>query len=792
MPILLPYNFIPRNYQIAMLTAREKGYKREVYVLHRRAGKDLTAINDCARAIMQRPGIYYYLFPTFAQARKVVWDGMTAEGRKFISYFPQELIKSTNATEMKIEFVNGSIFQIIGTDNFDCYDDKTEILTHQGWKLFKDISENEIVATLQDNSLVYTQISKKVEYDYDGAMYHVQSKSIDLLTTPEHKYYVQSRKGIRKFRKIKDINDYNDKIPATCQWEGNHLDSFTLPEIKRSNFDRSQYQHQVFKIEDWCAFMGIFLSEGSVYCGKKDYRVYISQSNAAHPKIVEEIKNLLNRMCLHFYYDSHNFLINNKQLYEYLKQFGKCDEKYIPRDLLELSPKYLTILKDWLIKGDGYIQKGGQELYYSTSKQLIDDFQELIIKLGLSGNIRIKEQSVGYIKDRKINSTKTIYALCIRKSKYKYFRKTKSTYISKEHYTGKIYCVDVPNHVIKVRRNGFEVWCGNSIRGTNCIGAIFSEYAQQDPRAWETIEPILLENGGWAKFLYTPNGKNHGWDLYNFAKSDPDWFTLLLTINETRKDDGTPVITLDQINALRRRGVSEEFIQQEYYCSFTMGTEGAYYAKLMEEARQKGRIRRVPFDNTLPVHTAWDIGVSDFTSIIFFQKAFNEYHHIDYYENQGEGLQFYARILQSKAMDEKYFYGNHYVPHDLGARVFSAEAKTVIEVARQLGLRFQLVPKHAIHDGIQSCRNLIPKSYFDNEKCKLLINHLDNYTKAFNQTMKVWMDTPKHDEHSHGCDAFRIEAMAEKSSVVYDPNNTDYVNAGTEYIRSHSNPFSGY
>jgi len=119
MKITLPHNFTPRDYQIPMLTAREQGYLREVYILHRRAGKDLTAINDMARAVMERVGIYYYLFPTFAQAKKVIWDGMTGEGRKFINYFPPQLIRKINGTEMKIEFLNGSIMQLIGTDNFD-------------------------------------------------------------------------------------------------------------------------------------------------------------------------------------------------------------------------------------------------------------------------------------------------------------------------------------------------------------------------------------------------------------------------------------------------------------------------------------------------------------------------------------------------------------------------------------------------------------------------------------------------------------------------------------------------
>ncbi len=448
--IKLPHEFTPRDYQIQMLTARQRGFLREVYILHRRAGKDLTAINDMAKAVIERIGVYYYLFPTFAQAKKVIWDGMTSEGRRFINYFPPDLIRKINGTEMKIEFINGSIMQLIGTDNFD------------------------------------------------------------------------------------------------------------------------------------------------------------------------------------------------------------------------------------------------------------------------------------------------------------------------------------------------------AIRGTNCVGATFSEYALQDPRAWDTIEPILLENGGWAKFLYTPNGKNHGYDLYEHAKRDPEWFTLLRTIDQTCRADGSPVITLKQINSLRARGVAEEFIQQEYYCSFRMGTAGAYYAKLMEDARQDDRIRRVAFDNSLPVHTAWDIGVNDFTSIIFFQKMYNEYHIIDFYENMGEGVQFYAQILQDKAREKRYYYGNHYAPHDIRARSFAADGKSTLQVAHSLGLYFQPLPKTNLQQGLAAVRTLIPRCYFDEKNCGMLVRHLENYTKAWNNTLKVWMDTPKHDEHSHGSDSMRYFGLAEKSEKILGEDDFTSMNKQMEYIKVHSNKYSGY
>ena len=111
------------------------------------------------------------------------------------------------------------------------------------------------------------------------------------------------------------------------------------------------------------------------------------------------------------------------------------------------------------------------------------------------------------------------------------------------------------------------------LRGPNPIGVVFSEYSHMLPQAWDTLSPVLAENMGWASFIYTPNGENHGFDRYKHARNDPKWFCQLLTVDDTRRDSvgesGERVISQEEIDALRREGQREEFIQQEYYCSFT-------------------------------------------------------------------------------------------------------------------------------------------------------------------------------------------------------------------------------
>jgi hypothetical protein len=112
----------------------------------------------------------------------------------------------------------------------------------------------------------------------------------------------------------------------------------------------------------------------------------------------------------------------------------------------------------------------------------------------------------------------------------------------------------------------------NALVGTNVIGCVFSEYALQHPNAWEFLRPILRENRGWAAFCFTPRGRNHGWELYQRAVSDPEWFCELLTVRDTRRDgpgeDGQPIITPEDVDRERREGMPEPLVQQEYFCSF--------------------------------------------------------------------------------------------------------------------------------------------------------------------------------------------------------------------------------
>lgn len=293
--------------------------------------------------------------------------------------------------------------------------------------------------------------------------------------------------------------------------------------------------------------------------------------------------------------------------------------------------------------------------------------------------------------------------------------------------------------------------------GVNPVGVIFSEYAQQDPRVWDFVRPILVENEGWAAFNGTPRGKNHFHKLYNRALLNPErWYVSLLTVEDTG------VIPLGEIDKEREDGMSEEMIRQEFYCDFDYGLEGSYYALLVHQMTQEKRIGVYPHIPALPVMTSWDIGVGDSNAIWFLQQDGMYINAIDYYEMSNVGVDHYARHLHRKELEEGYVYSSHYAPHDINVREWGAEhAAKRIETARNLGINFTKIPKVANKmDGIDSVRNLFPILRIDKTKCKRGIEALQDFQKQWNDKYQVYSDKPLRNWAKHGADALETFAVA--------------------------------
>lgn len=289
--------------------------------------------------------------------------------------------------------------------------------------------------------------------------------------------------------------------------------------------------------------------------------------------------------------------------------------------------------------------------------------------------------------------------------------------------------------------------------GSDPVGVVFSEYALADPSAWNYIRPILAENGGWAMFLYTPRGRNHGYTLFNMAAGNPDWFCEQLSVEQTKH------ISLDEIEAERRAGMEEELLRQEFWCSFAAGASGAYYAKEMEAARGAGRITRVPYDPQWPLEYWFDLGYNDATTVWAVQPAGLELRLIKYGEWRAMGIPRIAEKLRAWGLKP----GLLRLPHD-GEAHDQTSGRTRREVWEdEMGCASETTPrprnKDELAEQMACARSLIPTCVFDAEGCESGIYALESYAREFDEKTKRHRDNPKHDWSSHGADAFRTGAV---------------------------------
>lgn len=194
--------------------------------------------------------------------------------------------------------------------------------------------------------------------------------------------------------------------------------------------------------------------------------------------------------------------------------------------------------------------------------------------------------------------------------------------------------------------------------------------------------------------------------------------------------------------------------------AFSQSIEGAYYGRYMAQAESQGRITAVPYDPLLPVHTSWDIGVSDTTAIWFFQYSpAGQRRYINFYINSGEGLEHYKKKLDEFAELYGYCYASHIAPHDIRVREFGNGAKTRLQTALEMGIKFMVCPNISREDGIQSVRNILPSCWFDKAKCAEGLKALRHYRKKWNEERACFESQPLHDWASNGADAFRYSAV---------------------------------
>jgi hypothetical protein len=357
----------------------------------------------------------------------------------------------------------------LGWTGGNCFDDRTEVLTDKGWKLFKDLDKTEKIATLNptNEEIEYQRPTNYFEDWYEGKMAKIEMMHIDLLTTPNHKLLYAKKGGLKKdleykLEEAKKVFGKGFHLKKNGIWRGKNKEHWTLPsQLTTYSDDREpkKYPEVKFEIDDWLKFFGFWVADGwtstSTHEGYPLMQVGVAQSKGDGCPL-EEIRQIMSRYGFNGRYtkDKGQLRFCDKQLWKYLRQFGGAHEKFIPQDIKSLPPDKLSIFLKWYLRGDGCLS-GNRKRAYTSSKMLADDLQEIGLKVGVTSNIRNRGK-------RKTNfkCNHDQYTVSFPKTFLKpYVRPKFQKWVD---YKGKIYCVEVPNHIIYVRRNGKPVWSGNS------------------------------------------------------------------------------------------------------------------------------------------------------------------------------------------------------------------------------------------------------------------------------------------------------------------------------------------
>ena len=308
-----------------------------------------------------------------------------------------------------------------------------------------------------------------------------------------------------------------------------------------------------------------------------------------------------------------------------------------------------------------------------------------------------------------------------------------------------------------------------ALRGIFLDGCVMDETQSISPTIFpEIIRPALADRKGWCIFIGTPKGQNYFYKLHKDAQEQKDWWTGVFKASETN------ILDQDELNSAKEM-MSEDLYDQEFECSFQAAITGSYYGAIIEELEKTNKITDVPYDENLDVETWWDLGLKDSTAIWFVQRHKDEIRVIDYEESSGEGLDFYADLLDSKP----YKYDRHIAPHDIKVRELGAFGKSRLESALELGISFDIAPKLSIEDGIEAVRKDLPKCYFDKNKTYQGVEALKAYQKKWDDKNQCFKNRPIHNFASHPADAFRYGCTFVGGKMT---NWKEQIDINTSYI----------
>jgi phage terminase large subunit len=291
----------------------------------------------------------------------------------------------------------------------------------------------------------------------------------------------------------------------------------------------------------------------------------------------------------------------------------------------------------------------------------------------------------------------------------------------------------------------------NNIKSLEDVDVVWVEEAQTvSKKSWEVLIPTIRKEGSEIWISYNPELETD--ETHQRFAVNPPPEAEVVSIN-WRDNPWFPSTLRAEMEHLKAK--DPDAYQHVYEGMCKQVVEGAIYKNELLLADKEERICRVPYDATKPVHTFWDLGFADKTSIWFAQSIGFEFRLIDYLDGSQQALQFYLKTLQDKG----YVYGTHYLPHDAKAHQLGS-GRSIEEQIRAAGLKVEVVPRLSVEDGIAAARAIFGKCWFDKDKCADGIQALRHYRYEYDEDLRTYKKVPLHDWSSHTADAFRMFAVA--------------------------------
>lgn len=312
----------------------------------------------------------------------------------------------------------------------------------------------------------------------------------------------------------------------------------------------------------------------------------------------------------------------------------------------------------------------------------------------------------------------------------------------------------------------------DSLRGANAKLYIFSEFVDIPAQALDIIRPIVAVNGGQIIIQSTP--KIDGISgmtfklLFERALKNPKSYASRITADQ--------YLTQEQLDEIRQDTIAKNgndfWFQQEFMCDWGQASSTSYYGVLLEAMERSKDVGEVPYNSAYPVYTAWDLGMSDSTAIVFFQYYSKKVYIIDYFETHNIGLESIVKYVMAKPYNMAW----HFLPHD--GTVRDSDAQQRIQKAHDYGLiNSSTLRREPVEDGIQRVVEELPKSAINAATTEDMRRKLMLYKRKFNGLTGDYLG-PEHKTESHAADSVRYVFVAleqefdkQTGAYFYAPGN---------------------